>query len=355
MICLLSLAVAPATQAQTIYEYTVKRTPQALTIDGELGEPAWQDAPLTEAFVQYRYGTYAKQATQAKMLWDDTYLYVAFIMNDKDVWAATEVWSSGCLCDEEVAEVFIDPDGDGIDYLEMEINPYGALMPLRMTKAYSAGGSGDYSWTCPGLKIGTKVNGTLNNASDTDQNWVVELAIPFSAVSDWAPTMDFPPRDGDSWRLNLYRYEYGRDVNGNTPSSLMELTAWNQTDSRGFHAPDKFGRIIFSTEISGGATLVSEASAIPHALSITSNYPNPFNPVTTIGFTVPSQGTVRLDLFNVTGQKVRTLLNSSLQAGTYTANWDGRLENGTVAPSGIYFARITQGTQFFTRRMMLLK
>ena len=78
-----------------------------------------------------------------------------------------------------------------------------------------------------------------------DRNWVCELAFPFRELAFSAPAMSFPPEAGDSWRINLYRYEYGR-MNG----LFKELSAWNQTDpKRGFHAPDLFGKITFSNEI----------------------------------------------------------------------------------------------------------
>lgn len=242
------LALSGMAAAQTINEYTVLKSPGKVTVDGNLDEAGWKAAPATGNFVVYHDGAAPKQTTRARMLWDEKYLYISFLMNDRDVWAKTKSWKEGCLCSEEVAEVFIDPDGDGLNYLEIEVNPYKALMPLRMDKEYSKGGAGDFTWTCPGLLMGTRVNGTLNDSTDVDKNWICELAIPYSAVSSWSPDRSFPPRDGESWRINLYRYEYPRPaVKGGE-----ELTAWNQTDNkRGFHAPDRFGKIIFSTKVAG--------------------------------------------------------------------------------------------------------
>ncbi len=248
------LTVAGGAAAQTINEYTVLRTPGKIAVDGKLNEPGWKAAPFTSPFVIYTSGAAPKQATRAQMLWDDKYLYIAFTMNDRDVWAATKKWEIGdqCLCREEVAEVFIDPDGDGLNYLEAEINPYGALMALRLDKEFAKGGSGDYSWTYKKLGIGIGVDGTLNDSTDVDKNWVCELAFPFEEIAFSAPTRSFPPKDGEFWRINLYRYEYPRP----TVKGSEELSAWNQTKwgdekSRGFHAPDRFGKIIFSTKTAG--------------------------------------------------------------------------------------------------------
>ena len=92
------------------------------------------------------------------------------------------------------------------------------------------------------MKSGIFIDGSVNDMSDADKKWVCELAFPFREMSFCAPSMNFPPNPGDEWRINLYRYEYGR-----MDRQFKELTAWNQTDAkRGFHAPDRFGKIIFS-------------------------------------------------------------------------------------------------------------
>lgn len=244
------LVCSANTLAQSVNEYLVLRAPGRITIDGKLDEPAWKAARPTSPFVIYDTGAAPKQATVAKMLWDDQYLYIAIEMSDKDVWAATKAWKAGdkCLCMEEVAEVFIDADGDGLNYLETEVNPFGAIMPLRMDKEYAKGGTGDYTWTCKGLKVGIQVNGTLNDSTDLDKMWTCELAFPYDAIAFSAPTQSFPPKPGSFWRINVYRYEYPRPAVKNGE----ELSAWNMTDGeRGFHAPDRFGKIVFSKKAAG--------------------------------------------------------------------------------------------------------
>ena len=235
--------------SQQIREYTVKRTPGPVTIDGNLSEAGWKSAEETENFVIYTDGSSPVFPTRAKMLWDNEYLYIAFIMTDKDVWGKMTTWKPGdpCLCLEEVAEVFIDPDDDGYNYIEVEVNPLKTVMDLTMSKEYGKGGKADMEWQYKGLKVGVRVDGTLNDSTDTDTRWVCELAFPFTQIAFSAPLKNFPPHAGDNWRLNLYRYEYIRF--GKRP---QELSAWNQTDDkRGFHAPDRFGRIFFSDKISG--------------------------------------------------------------------------------------------------------
>lgn len=351
-----SLLLVGSAFAQTpapLHEYTAKRAPGPVVIDGKLDDAGWRDAPLTEKFVIYTNGNPTVFPSQCKLLWDDTYLYIAFIMDDRDVWGTSTTWNDPkyCLCSEEVAEVFIDPDGDGLNYMEAEINPLGAVMDLRVDKEFAKGGTIDWTWHYVGLKVGISVQGTLNNKADSDTSWVCELAFPFSSMTVNAPTMNFPPRDGDMWRINLYRYDYGR-----TSTKYTELSGWNQTDAkRGFHAPDRFGMVTFSSEVSGVPTAVAQGKETPRSLAVVRNYPNPFNPSTTIEFTVPTPGAANLELFTITGQKCRTLLSGQVKAGTYEMTWDGRGDNGEMSPSGIYFARLRMGAMVSTHRMLLLK
>ena len=85
------------------------------------------------------------------------------------------------------------------------------------------------------------------------------------------------------------------------------------------------------------------------------NYPNPFNPETTISYTLESPELVKISIYNTQGQLIRTLVNEQQQAGAYTLHWEGRNENGQQAVSGVYFYRIDAGEQSLTQRMILIK
>lgn len=85
------------------------------------------------------------------------------------------------------------------------------------------------------------------------------------------------------------------------------------------------------------------------------NYPNPFNPTTTIRFDLPEAASVNLDIFNLRGQKVRSLVNSDLPAGAHSAVWNGRDTTGNPVSSGVYLYRLSDGNRELTRKMMLMK
>lgn len=85
------------------------------------------------------------------------------------------------------------------------------------------------------------------------------------------------------------------------------------------------------------------------------NYPNPFNPQTTIEFTVPRMEQVKLNVYNILGQRVRELTNRTYRPGTYRIVWDGFSESGTAVASGIYILEMRAGAFRQTRKMLLVK
>jgi hypothetical protein len=85
------------------------------------------------------------------------------------------------------------------------------------------------------------------------------------------------------------------------------------------------------------------------------NHPNPFNPVTTIGFVLPRRCRVRLGVFDVSGAHVRTLVDRTLDAGAHTAVWDGRDDERREVASGVYFYRMTAGKEIFVKKCVLLR
>ncbi|MBT4485576.1 MAG: T9SS type A sorting domain-containing protein [Candidatus Latescibacteria bacterium] len=96
-------------------------------------------------------------------------------------------------------------------------------------------------------------------------------------------------------------------------------------------------------------------SAIPLMFNLSQNYPNPFNPFTTIEFSLPGESVVNLSIYNITGQKVRTLVSEPMTAGKHTIHWDGKSDSGHSVSSGVYIARITTVDKIATRSMMLMK
>jgi hypothetical protein len=96
-------------------------------------------------------------------------------------------------------------------------------------------------------------------------------------------------------------------------------------------------------------------SPIPLITTLRPNYPNPFNPSTNIAFILAKDTKAQLDIYNVKGQKVKTLLNALLGKGKHTLEWNGKDEQGRPVSSGIYFSRLTTPEGSFVHKMMLMK
>ncbi|MCX6831850.1 MAG: T9SS type A sorting domain-containing protein [candidate division Zixibacteria bacterium] len=94
---------------------------------------------------------------------------------------------------------------------------------------------------------------------------------------------------------------------------------------------------------------------LPRQFGLAQNYPNPFNPGTSIDFSLPVASRATVDVYNVVGEKVTTLLDRFLPAGRYSVSWDGANANGKPASSGMYFYRLKAGEFTDTKKMMLVK
>lgn len=240
VVWMLALAVVSlATADDAPKRYICRRTASPITIDGNLTENVWKQVPVMTDFTVL--GTAAKPAypTKAWMCYDDRNLYVAFVATSEDIWA-TMTKHDEYLYEEEVVEIFIDPDGDGKNYIELEINPLNNVFDLLMLTGIPWKGKAD--WDIKDLTHAVRIYGTLNYPEDADERWVVEMAIPFKNFKGLGGN-NIPPQEGDEWRLNLYRHERGKQFR-----SKPECTAWSPIKGEGsvsFHTPQKFGYVTF--------------------------------------------------------------------------------------------------------------
>lgn len=224
--------------------YTCLRTSAPITLDGKLDEAVWSQASAAEPFVRFvNDETQAvAQQTQARMAWDDRFLYIAYHCQDADVWSLMEI-EDELLCREEVVEAFIDPDGDGRNYVEIEVNPANAHIDLLITHPRKVKGWEKLArWDMKGLRTATHVTGTLNQRGDIDQGWTCEIAVPFEALGNLDNLAPMPPREGDRWRIQLFRFDRPDPAD----VSLAECTSWSPTDT--WHHPANFGTVIFAGE-----------------------------------------------------------------------------------------------------------
>jgi len=112
---------------------------------------------------------------------------------------------------------------------------------------------------------------------------------------------------------------------------------------------------------SGRAGIITDISdnddedVLPATFELGQNYPNPFNPATVIKYSLTERCHVTLDIYNVLGQKVRTLVDESKPLGQYQIIWDGLDDNGLETAAGVYLYRLKAGNYLVTKKMMFIK
>lgn len=116
-------------------------------------------------------------------------------------------------------------------------------------------------------------------------------------------------------------------------------------------------KYVLTFRASTNSTSTPDVTTIPRTVTLAQNYPNPFSlsgyAVTSIAYGLPRNGFVTVKVFNLIGREVRTLVSEVKPAGSYTAIWDGRDDQGAVVPSGIYVYKISTGSSNLSRRMLL--
>ena len=112
---------------------------------------------------------------------------------------------------------------------------------------------------------------------------------------------------------------------------------------------------VFSRDITTSTDEKIREIKIHEKYKLFQNYPNPFNPNTTIEYYLPKISDVRLDIYNILGQKIKTLVNQKKVSGKYSVMWDGKAYNGINVPSGIYFYRLQTSEFVETKKILLLK
>lgn len=242
--------------------YIIYNSADTITVDGMLDEEGWQNATWTNSFTDIQ-GSSAPDPrfdTRVKMLWDDNFLYIAAMLEEPHIWAKLTERDAVIFMDNNF-EVFIDPDGDTHNYYELEVNALGTFWDLMLTHPYRNGGMAIDAWDIKGLKIGIEIQGTLNDPSDTDEGWTVEMAIPWNDLEEASP--DGPPSHGSQWRVNFSRVEwqtnivdgdYVKQTNPDTGENLPEDNwSWSPQGLINMHFPEMWGYVQFSDKPAGSA------------------------------------------------------------------------------------------------------
>ena len=212
-----------------------KRRKTEIQIDGNLDEPDWQQAQELGPFYAYDGKQKILNQTRARVVWDDTYLYVAFVCDDDDI-HTPYTKRDDPLYESEAVEIFIDADGDADEYVELQ----AAANDVHFDAAFAGGRRKNFDTTY-NVNYETKASlqGTLNVSGDRDRAWTSEWKIPIAELRD----VDHPPAPGISWRINLFRLD--RKRKGDKVVGT-EASAWSSPLSGDFHHLQRFGTLEFA-------------------------------------------------------------------------------------------------------------
>ena len=296
----------------------------------------------------------------ANLLWNG----YCFEHQDQDVWQLTRPWATieesplsfAAPINPCSLHLLADFDGDGmVDLLgsSENIDPfrkfYFDYYGLALWRLDASGG-----WTRHSL-LDWKVFPSEATASDLNGDGVLDVAMiagnspigPALVVllgqPNGAPVLEgyYPlPSEGNQ--------VFASDVNGDGGTDLVVLGT--------SPASDRGGVFVFKNQGSPATAVASETTTTPTAFSLGANYPNPFNPATTIPLAVPAGAkNVDLTIYNVLGQPLRRVWTGPLSAGEHELTWDGRDAQGRPVATGVYVYRVQVDEQTRTRKMVKLE
>lgn len=254
-----------------IAHYTAMRAAGPIAIDGKLDEPSWKAAKSSPRFVDIITGRPAFRDTRATVLWDDQYLYVGYHVEEPNVHATLKHHNDHIYEDNDVECFIAGPDA----YYEFEINAFNTcyevffvwednyeksglakfpfferskLVPFNgvgFTNHYRGERLGNFDYALPGLKTAVHIDGTINDDTDRDRGWTVELAFPWKSLKFLATDgRALPPKDGDVWRMDFSRFNTYKEP---PPANDSGGWVWTRHGVWDSHIPECFAYIKFST------------------------------------------------------------------------------------------------------------
>lgn len=233
--------------------YVAEKVTSPIVIDGQLDEQ-WEKAKWSEYFTDIEGDKKPIYETRMKMLWDDTYFYFFAEMEEPHIWGDITTRDAVIFYNNDF-EIFIDPDGDTHNYMEFEMNALNTVWDLFLTKPYRNAPKVIDSWDIQGLKTAVEIKGTLNNNNDEDQGWTVEIAMPWSVLTEAAANGQVPANE--FWRINFSRVNWDFDYLDGKYSRKKDENAeylpeynwvWSPQGVINMHEPEHWGYVYFATE-----------------------------------------------------------------------------------------------------------
>lgn len=246
-------------------EYRCRRTSRPIDLSAAVADAVWDELPWTDHFTDITglAELTPRFKTRVRMGWNERFIYIQAELEEPHVWGTIEDDNEVMFMDNNF-EVFVDPDCDGLNYYELEINALGSIWELNLPKPYGDGGKPRLGCNIAGLQRRIRIDGTLNDASDKDQGWRVEIAIPWTGLSEYHSGDRCPPNAGDRWRFNFSRVEWRHEIvdgryvripphgtplaeslNPEEQEHPEDNWVWSPQGVVNMHMPERWGDVIF--------------------------------------------------------------------------------------------------------------
>ena len=234
--------------------YVAHHIDMPLQIDGKANEEVWKEAPFSESFIDIEGVKIPKYKTQVKILWDDENLYFYAELKEPHIWATLKQRDTVIFYNNDF-EIFIDPDGDTHNYYEFEMNALNTVWDLLLVKPYRESAPVLDSWDIQGLQTAVSINGTLNDASDIDKSWSVEIAMPWEVLKEASGSNELPAEK--FWRINFSRVNWNYELDNGVYSRKKDKSGnflpeynwvWSPQGGINMHEPEHWGYVYFSSK-----------------------------------------------------------------------------------------------------------
>lgn len=222
--------------------FKVSKADNEIRIDGKMSEPDWAktDARSLDYFYRIERPT-DQQKTTFRMLWDEKNLYVFFECEDQYL-TARETKRDGLPYVDDCAEIFLIPAPDSLNiHLGFEVNLYKTSHDFIWLNDFFQGKIGCLKSYNPDFQVEVSMNGTVNDNSDIDKGWSMEMAIPLSLFN--GVDTFFPAKPGTHWAFLAVRQDRN-DLEGDRRSTSTIFPVYDI--SKGVHQPNRFGLMQFS-------------------------------------------------------------------------------------------------------------
>ncbi len=237
-------------------KYVCYKSIDKIDINGKLDETSWSMAEFSSFFIDIEGSKMPEPLykTRIKMLWDNKYFYIGAWLEEPHLWA-TIIERDAVIFHDNDFEVFIDPNKDTHNYIEIEINALSTIWDLILTKPYRDGGKAVTSWDLEGLFSAVNLYGTINDPTDVDSCWTIEIALPWHSMIEFTDNKR-KPEDGEQWKINYSRVqwqfeimneEYIKRINPATNKPFPEYNwVWSPQGVINMHQPEAWGMVQFS-------------------------------------------------------------------------------------------------------------